>query len=172
MTVPATLIETRVPQLGHSLRSLPDKYAYAAQQWARARREKLAGDWWGDPVIFTDSGAYPRRAKGDLDTMRYTQPGDSDEHIDGNGNWEGRHTRTVYRHDPLSEPVWAWIDHHTDGRLRGPALITTEERWEGFSEFTVEERWTSIVVSAPQMGYEHRWPTLPEFLKDMAKVMD
>lgn len=60
------LVEIHVPQdLMAGTRGLPIEWNFAVDQWSKARHEKCAGDWWGDPVIFTDNDSEPRRAKVD-----------------------------------------------------------------------------------------------------------
>jgi hypothetical protein len=63
MTTGRQVVEVHVPQW-HAAgdRGLPIEWNFAVEQWAKARREKVAGSWWGDPVIFSEDDTPPRRA--------------------------------------------------------------------------------------------------------------
>lgn len=51
---------------------------------------------------------------------------------------------------------------------RGDVLLTTRHHWSGYSEYTVTNVWSEIILTVPASNWEHEWPSLGDFLRDMA----
>lgn len=102
------------------------------------------------------------------DPLEYTEPG---ENADPEDYYLHRYVTTKVAHsDPLHMPLWVWLRKRVGPTRLDTILLTTEECWSGWSDQTISNEWTSIVVTVPDAHFEHRWDTLPEFLRDMLEV--
>lgn len=44
-------------------------------------------------------------------------------------------------------------------------LMTTEDRWSGYSEYAVTSTWTEVIITVPEWNTARRFDSLPAFFK-------
>lgn len=117
-----------------------------------------------------------------MSDVTYTEPAERDEfgnyHFEG---WMHEDASGADRIVTVEEPAGTVLHgaliefiSRTSGRrsytIPGPILVTTAGWWSGYSEYTVIDTWNTVVVTAPQIGWEKRWESVADLFRDLAGV--
>ena len=125
-------------------------------------------------VTYTQPGVW------DYDSLRYPEGAyrAPDPRDDPEWAGEGNPDRFITVEEPegstLHDALTALILSEVPNlyAVRGPLLVTTEGWWSGYSEFTITYTWSTVVVSAPRIHWERRWPSVADLFRDLASASE
>src|SRR3954462_11392180 len=97
-------------------------------------------------------------------TIKYSKVGKTEYigYFDENGDQiREKSTELVEREGLFGWAVLVLVKTET-GKNEGvripDILMTTEEHWDGMSEFTITNEWSQIVLTVPEWNWEKEWP--------------
>lgn len=105
--------------------------------------------------------------------MKYTKPQEVDYgDYDPEGNSvNGFVTEALGPTGLFNEAVHKLVLKETNRTYgRTPVLMTVRAHWSGYSEFTVTNQWSEVILTAPDWNWEREWPSLGDFLRDLAEA--